>query len=158
MGEIGFLSMSAMAEPRDQYEDFARHLALENMIIAAVNTEEMSSTPSGAYCKGNSRHPAALQSIMASRPVSLTREATEDYIVRFLEEARISFVHLDEVKLMQEYESVLADHKSGGDTDNHGLSPITSFNVYMAVAIGVYCCLRSQAGWRHSQPAFMLLP
>lgn len=131
MGEIGFLSRSAMAEPRDEPGTLPQSLSLVNTLKAALALN--ASNPSRATVSSVPKYE--IEFVLLT-PTKLRREATLAHMTRFLEHVCISYPFLNAKLLMAQYEQVLATM----DENNHGHIPpgtaLEYFNVCLAVAIG----------------------
>ncbi|KAK2052120.1 hypothetical protein LY76DRAFT_527313 [Colletotrichum caudatum] len=124
MGAIGFLSRSAMAEPRDQSDDLPRKFSLGEVVSGALAIDGRD--PSKAS-------PAPQTPTVDGHSLTLTRDSTSGYFRRFLECA-ICLPYLDQAGLMQQYDSVIS---SNAQSHNGARDPLHIFNVHMALAIGI---------------------
>lgn len=132
MGEISFLSRSAMAEPRDELGEFPRHLALEEVIMAAIAADGPDPSMSSM------RSVSSLLGFMSSdnSDILLRREPTINSMTRFLEQVCILYPHLNPVELKQDYEDTLSDHNSRATNHVMISAPFRDFKVFLAIAIG----------------------
>lgn len=126
MGEIGFLSRSAMSESRNDRGQFPRKLRIENVVIAAVKLD------------GRLSHHFLIEAVPASAEhVPLQREPAVKYVEQFFDQMGFLLLHLDRASLMEQCEAVLAEQGREADAPHDDLSlHIRNFEVYLAVAIG----------------------
>jgi hypothetical protein len=127
MGEIGFLSRSAMAEPRDESESFPRNLMLDSMIQAALAMD--GPDPSKA---GMSKVHISDLNPAVNQPVRLPRDITSPYLSRFIEEVSLFFPFLDGKALTAHYEMF---QETNLDSIPEDLA-LPYFDVCLAIAIG----------------------
>ncbi|KAK1978841.1 hypothetical protein LZ30DRAFT_727881 [Colletotrichum cereale] len=125
MGAIGFLSRSAMAEPRDQSDDLPRKFSLGEIVSGALAIDGRD--PSKAS-------PAPQTPTVDGHFLPLTRDATSGHLRRFLDCATC-LPYLDHVGFVEQYDSVITNNVQphGGAHTN----PLHVFNVHMALAIGI---------------------
>ncbi|KAJ5114917.1 hypothetical protein NUU61_000676 [Penicillium alfredii] len=155
MGEIGFLSRSAMAEPRDEMSGFSEDLAMGRMIRAAL-------TLSGATPSQSSVDPYG-QSIAAMNhsAINMRRQLAVPFFTSFLETMGSRLIHFESKKLWTDFDTFFTD--SGEPVENHDLNSVAkAFVVYMSVATGALLSqessgLQGLAGGLH-QKATKLLP
>ncbi|KAJ5579294.1 hypothetical protein N7450_008161 [Penicillium hetheringtonii] len=98
MGEIGFLSRSAMAEPRNERDEDPQELATGRMLRAAL-----------AITGANpieSRIDALQQVVggMADQSFSLKRPLVTPFVSRFLDTEGIRFLHINSTHLWEDVE------------------------------------------------------
>ncbi|OHW91346.1 C6 transcription factor [Colletotrichum incanum] len=125
MGAIGFLSRSAMAEPRGQSDDLPRKFSLGEIVSGALAIDGRD--PSKAS-------PAPQTHTIDGHFLPLTRDATSGYFRRFLDYA-VSLPYIDEESLLDQYDSIITDN--GRPQDDTRTNPLHVFNVHMALAIGI---------------------
>lgn len=136
MGEIGYLSLSAMAESRDRTGEFTRHLSMENMVIVATDANGIHSSGSTFYQVQSPKFPG-LHSIMAAYPIQrITREATSIYIHRFIDEIGISLPCFDREEILQDFETTIPDYGIDITTGDSDGSLLRHFSTFMVLAIG----------------------
>lgn len=125
MGAIGFLSNSAMAEPRPGPGEATPHrLALADVVMAALAVA--GSDPSTAG-------PSQPTLVLGDHQVPLSRESTLEHFRLFLDWA--FFVpYLDHGRLLDHFEETVSKHGTPISTD---VSPLHRFNAYMAIATGI---------------------
>ncbi|ETS81543.1 hypothetical protein PFICI_06545 [Pestalotiopsis fici W106-1] len=139
MGEIGFLSRSAMAEPRsDRFERLPTNLTSESVLLASLALD--GSDPS----KSNLSDHQATQ-LLASEPsrLRMDRASTLPHMTRFVEEICPIMPYLVASNLTDQYEEVLSQHGRRGNIENQSSSALSRFNVCMAVATGALLSSRS---------------
>lgn len=139
MGEIGFLSRSAMAEPRsDLFERLPTNLTSEGILLASLALD--GSDPS----KSSLSDPQATQLLSAdSNRLRMDRASTLPHLTRFIEEVCPIMPYLDGKDLTQRYEEVLLQHGRRSTGDNPSTSALNRFNVCLAVATGALLSSRS---------------
>ncbi|KAF9883420.1 hypothetical protein FE257_003503 [Aspergillus nanangensis] len=130
MGEIGYLSRNAMAEPRDEGRGFPQELSMGNMVKAALAISGEDPSLSSQMCVN--KH--ALVSMMGETP-NLNREFASAYLDRFLQHAIVYCPHIDEAEIGGHFHAYF---------DRAEESPIRAFNVHMVVAVGML--LSAEAG------------
>ncbi|KAK6220339.1 hypothetical protein QIS74_05841 [Colletotrichum tabaci] len=125
MGAIGFLSRSAMAEPRGQSDELPRKFSLGEIISGALAIDGRD--PSKAS-------PAPKTPTIDGHLLPLTHDATSGHLRRFLDSI-VFLPYLDEAGLLEQYDIVVANN----DRPDHGgrINPLHVFNVHMALAIGI---------------------
>lgn len=121
MGEIGFLSRSAMSEARGGTSEFPAQLKLQNLVTAAVSLDRYSEDlPS---------------SLMHPRPSSggtvLPRDVAAPYLRTFIEQVVPLLPHLDDLALQHDQDVQDAESSQLGYD-----AACSRFNIYMAVSIG----------------------
>ncbi|UDD62335.1 hypothetical protein AFCA_009656 [Aspergillus flavus] len=134
MGEIGFLSRNAMAEPRDETRGFPQELAMGNMVRAALVISGEDPSQSRDLC--NHRRTSVT---MMGPATGITKEFATPYVNRFLDHVGVMFLHIDRRKLQSEFDSYFDAHR-GQPSHTKAPNPDTAFlefRVYMAVAIGM---------------------
>lgn len=127
MGEIGFLSRSAMAEPRDDSETLPRNLMLDSMIMAALAMDG----PDPARASRSEVHISDLGTAV-NQPAKLPGDITARYLARFVEEVSIFFPFLDEKTLVAQYDELIGKEP---DIIPDGLA-LPYFNICLAIATG----------------------
>ncbi|TIC99251.1 Protein STB5 [Colletotrichum higginsianum] len=125
MGAIGFLSRSAMAEPRGQSDELPRKFSLGEIISGALAIDGRD--PSKAS-------PAPKTPTIDGHLLPLTHDATSSHLRRFLDSI-VFLPYLDEASLLEQYDIVVANN----DRPDRGgrINPLHFFNVHMALAIGI---------------------
>ncbi|KAB8243389.1 hypothetical protein BDV35DRAFT_383253 [Aspergillus flavus] len=134
MGEIGFLSRNAMAEPRDETRGFPQELAMGNMVRAALVISGEDPSQSRDLCN----HRRTFVTMMGPA-TGITKEFATPYVNRFLDHVGVMFLHIDRRKLQGEFDSYFDAHR-GQPSHTKAPNPDTAFlefRVYMAVAIGM---------------------
>lgn len=130
MGEIGFLSRSAMAEPRDGRGEAPQELALGRMVRAALAIT--GANPS------ESRIDALQQAVggMTDQPFCLKKHLASPFVSRFLQTAGARFLHIDSANIWADFEAFFAE--PGLSNNQAPLSnPARAFNVYLCIATGM---------------------
>ncbi|KAI1843177.1 hypothetical protein JX266_010704 [Neoarthrinium moseri] len=131
MGEIGFLSRSAMAEPRDERTNLPRNLALDSILQAALALD--GSTPSKtALSAAYNFEPEGSSSPLTTLP----RDVALAHLDRFLERVCVFYPFLDARKLKKHYEDsveVAADANVAALPVERSLS---YFSACLAIATG----------------------
>ncbi|KAI0151407.1 fungal-specific transcription factor domain-containing protein [Pestalotiopsis sp. NC0098] len=132
MGDIGFLSRSAMAEPRwNRYDRLPTNLTTQGVLSASLGLN--GSDPSRA-----SLSTGQAGKLVNSEPnkVRLDRTSTLPNMTRFVDEVCPIMPFLDAKQLMEQYEEVLEQHEGRSPTDTPCSSALSYFNVCLGVAIG----------------------
>ncbi|KAJ5231768.1 uncharacterized protein N7469_006356 [Penicillium citrinum] len=130
MGEIGFLSRSAMAEPRNERDEDPQELATGRMLRAAL-----------AITGANpieSRIDALQQVVggMADQSFSLKRPLVTPFVSRFLDTEGIRFLHINSTHLWEDVEEFFSEPGSS-HSRVFKASPARLFNFYLAIATGM---------------------
>ncbi|KAJ6120679.1 hypothetical protein N7523_004959 [Penicillium sp. IBT 18751x] len=130
MGDIGFLSRSAMAEPRDETSGFSEELAMGRMVRAALALS--GATPSQSTIDPHGQKIAA----MSEPAFHLHRQQAVPFFVSFLETMGSQFIHIDSADLWTDFDSTFktSDHTGERNTPK---SAAKAFVVYMSVATGI---------------------
>ncbi|KAL2060212.1 hypothetical protein VTL71DRAFT_9607 [Oculimacula yallundae] len=131
MGEIGYLSLSAMAEPGDSSATHVQPLSLQTILRAAGNL------------RGSEPYIGCLtseSSLQVKRPMltdftTVTRTTTVHFVQHFLDEFCVKTPTLSQDYIMPLYDSLFSepgsDHMIGGSID---LGQLLSYNI---IAIGI---------------------
>ncbi|KAL4951874.1 hypothetical protein BDW69DRAFT_196136 [Aspergillus filifer] len=132
MGEIGFLSRSAMAEPRDGAGGFPRQLAMHEMLHAMLSLS--GDRPAQAR---TSDDQASQWNFLAADPTqALKRETVSQFLCIFLDRIGMFYVQFDAKELENQCAAFFAD---SGDRPSNALDLAQSYcncSVYLAIAIG----------------------
>lgn len=136
MGEIGFLSRNAMAEPRCEIRGFPQAFTMDNMVRASLAVSGECPTESSIP----SSHSRKLVAMLGGLG-QLTKELAAPYLDRFIQEKRLMFLHIDPLELKRQFDAFF-DEKGNcfGDSsniENRVTTPLQDFNIYMAVSIGM---------------------
>ncbi|KAE8167669.1 hypothetical protein BDV40DRAFT_312124 [Aspergillus tamarii] len=134
MGEIGFLSRNAMAEPRDETRGFPQELAMGSMVRAALAISGEDPSQSRDLC-----HHRRTFVTMMGPATGISKEFAAPYLSRFLDHVGVMFLHLDRRELQDEFDSYFdarREQPSHTNGPNSGTA-FFEFRVYMAVAIGM---------------------
>ncbi|KGO43656.1 Transcription factor, fungi [Penicillium expansum] len=155
MGEIGFLSTSAMAEPRDETSGFSEELAMGRMVRAALALS--GATPSQSNIDSYGQQIAAIN----GPTVHLSRQLAVPFFTTFLDMMGSQMIHIDSNELWTDFDTFFTE---SNDLVEKYSSNCTAkiFVVYMSVATGVLLSresgsLQGLAGALH-QKATKLLP
>lgn len=136
MGEIGFLSRNAMAEPRCEIRGFPQAFTMDNMVRASLaisgeNPSE-SSIPSS-----HSRKLVALMGDVGQ----LTKELAAPYLDYFIHKIGLMFLYIDPLELRRFFDDHFCEKRSrfnnNSNTGSRVTTPFQDFYVYMAVSIGM---------------------
>lgn len=134
MGEIGFLSRNAMAEPRDETRAFPQELAMKNMIHAALAIPDAASHLSSRA----THHRRSFRSIV-DRTDMLTQDIAKPYLEIFLDHLGATFAHIDRTETKNQFVAFF-ESSADGSADDASTTSVLSyrhFHVYMIVAIGM---------------------
>ncbi|KAL4898361.1 Zn(II)2Cys6 transcription factor [Aspergillus ambiguus] len=129
MGEIGFLSRDAMAEPHDEARGFPQELAMASMIKASLAI-------SGDNPARSSRplsHKSTYRDMLNQTP-ALTRDFMAGCLRRFLDRTSFFSPYIDEAEM-----AVCCNSLFESDESFHSHGPphaFRSFTAYMIAAIG----------------------
>ncbi|KAL2795271.1 hypothetical protein BJX66DRAFT_350656 [Aspergillus keveii] len=134
MGEIGFLSRSAMAEPRDDTSGFPRQLAVSQMLQTILSL-------SGASPSQNlsvDAYASQWSLLGVTDPLkALSSETAAPFLRAFLDRVGVFYLHFDRKELEDQCEAFFADERRGsGDTPD----PVRCHreaSVCLALAIGM---------------------
>ena len=128
MGEIGLLSRSAMAEPRDEMSGFSQELAMGRMVRATIAISGKDPTKSTV-------NPQTSLIAIADQSSALTREVSLPYVTRFVECIEPHFLHLSQSQIWADFEAYFQE--ANEEARSSGNSRVISFNIYMNTAIGM---------------------
>ncbi|PLB53673.1 hypothetical protein P170DRAFT_396239 [Aspergillus steynii IBT 23096] len=134
MGEIGFLSRNAMAEPRDETRAFPQEVAMKSMVHAAL---AVPGTASPFYSRAT-HHRLSFKSIV-DRADMLTQDTATPYVDIFLEHLGAVFLHIDLKETKEQFFAFFEKPAEGSSDDASATSVSTYryFHAYMIVAIGM---------------------
>ncbi|KAL4876985.1 hypothetical protein BJY04DRAFT_231142 [Aspergillus karnatakaensis] len=134
MGEIGFLSRSAMAEPRDDNGGFPRQLSTSQMLQAILSLGGGSPSRS-TMTEEESSHWNMLA--LKDPLQAMNKEVAAPFIRHFLDHVGISYVRFDRKELKEQCEAFFSSDRpaSGGEIDPVQCNREVS--VYLAIAIGM---------------------
>ncbi|KAK1846348.1 hypothetical protein CCHR01_11014 [Colletotrichum chrysophilum] len=125
MGAIGFLSRSAMAEPRDNSDDLPRKFSLAEVVSGALAIDGRD--PSTAI-------PAPQSPGITNHLASVSQVSTLQHVRKFLEWSAL-LPYLDEDIFLRQCESIMASRAQPQPAQNS--QSLHNFNVHMACAIGI---------------------
>ena len=128
MGEVGLLSRSAMAEPRDEMSGFSQELAMGRMVRATIAISGKDPTKSMT-----NPHSAIIPT--CDQANSLARDIALPYVTRFIESIEPQFLHLRESRIWEEFETYFRE--ANDDFRSLAKGRVISFNVYMNTAMGM---------------------
>lgn len=130
MGEIGFLSRSAMAEPRGERGEVPQELAMVRMVRAALAITGANPT--------QSRIDALQQAVgsMTEQSFSLKKSLASPFMSCFLDTAAVRFLHIDSANSWEEFEAFFAEPSLLSDQASLS-NPTRTFHVYLAIATGM---------------------
>ncbi|KAK2758584.1 hypothetical protein CKAH01_05632 [Colletotrichum kahawae] len=125
MGAIGFLSRSAMAEPRDNSDDLPRKFSLAEVISGALSIDGRD--PSTAI-------PAPHSSGISNHLASVSKVSTLEHVRKFLEWSFL-LPYIDEDIFLRQCEGFMAGRAQSQPAQTS--QSLHIFNVHMACAIGI---------------------
>lgn len=129
MGEIRFLSHSAMAEGPNETGGLSQELSIGRMLRSTLSL-------SGANPAHSVIDPYG-QSVAAMVDLSITsnRLLALPFVTRFVETIGVQFLHLNSKEILDDFETLF---KTSEDTNSHidCLSPVKRFNLYLSLATG----------------------
>lgn len=135
MGEIGFLSRNAMAEPRCEARGFPQAFTMDNMIKASLAVSGENPSESSIP----SSHTQKLVAMMGDVG-KLTKEFAAPYLDRFINTIGLMFLHIDPLEMKGQFDTFFEEQRDFGYNSNTACritTPFRDFNVYMAVSIGM---------------------
>lgn len=135
MGEIGFLSRNAMAEPRCEVRGFPQAFTMDNMIKASLAVSGENPSESSIP----SSHTQKLVAMMGDVG-KLTKELAAPYLDRFINSIGSMFLHIDPLEMKRQFDTFFGEQRDFGynsNTASRAITPFQDFNVYMAVSIGM---------------------
>lgn len=134
MGEIGFLSRSAMAEPRDGASGFPRQLELSEMLQAMLSLNGGSPSQS----RSTDEEASQWNFLAFSDPLqALSRDSMAPFLDRFLQQISMFYLHFDRKELEEQYEGFFADSIGPSSDAVDSARSHRDFSVYLALAIGM---------------------
>ncbi|KAL5356277.1 hypothetical protein BJX96DRAFT_186231 [Aspergillus floccosus] len=136
MGEIGFLSRNAMAEPRDQASGFPQELAIGSMIRASLAISGSDPTQSLPHSSQKSRYMAMVQ-----QAPEVSRDFMTECLDRLFERTKTICPYLNEGEMIDCCDAFFHPNESAKDLN----IVFRDFNVYMTAAIGTFLSLESGA-------------
>lgn len=129
MGEIGYLSRNAMAEPREETRGFPQELAISSMIKAALNIS--GEDPSRSLHVSLKKQKLAS---MVDKTPKLTRDFALPYLEAFFEHVIVYYPYIEDGHCRKHFESFFDAIENSQSCE---CSAVGEFNVYMTVAIGM---------------------
>lgn len=130
MGEIRFLSHSAMAEPRDdETGGLSQELSIGRMLRSTLSLHGANPAQSVIDPYGQSVAAMVDSSMTSNRLLALP------FITRFVETIGVQFLHLNSKEILGDFETLF---KTSEDVNSHKdcLSPVKRFNLYLSLATG----------------------
>ncbi|KAL4908665.1 hypothetical protein BDW74DRAFT_188571 [Aspergillus multicolor] len=134
MGEIGFLSRSAMAEPREGTSGFPRQLALSEMLQAMLSLSGQS--PSKASSADTETPAWSLVAVPDPRQV-LAKESAAPFLQHFLHSIGMYHQHFDKTALETQWAVFFDDTGSSSSETPDAARMHRDFCIYLAIAIGM---------------------
>ncbi|KAL3464483.1 hypothetical protein BJX64DRAFT_275699 [Aspergillus heterothallicus] len=134
MGEIGFLSRSAMAEPRNDTSGFPRQLAMSQMlqaILALSGTSPSQNQSADVY--------ASQWSLLGvADPLrALSSETAAPFLRSFLDRIDTFYLHFNKKELEDQFEAFFADKRRGSGDASDPVRCHREASVCLALAIGM---------------------
>ncbi|KAJ5204378.1 uncharacterized protein N7498_005257 [Penicillium cinerascens] len=129
MGEIGFLSCIAMAEPRDGSRGLSQELSIGRMLRSTLSL-------SGANPTQSAIDPYIQSTVaMVDPSMTLNRQLCLPFITRFVETVGVQFLHINPKALLDDFEAFF---NISDDSANNTQSflPVKRFNLYLSMATG----------------------
>ncbi|KAF7716036.1 Fungal Zn(2)-Cys(6) binuclear cluster domain-containing protein [Penicillium ucsense] len=130
MGEIGFLSRSAMAEPRDEADGISQELSIERMTRLALALSGAGPASSAVDTCGSSI------AAMVDSSISLQRQVALPFITRFVETIGVQYLHINSKELLNDFDTFCSDVENSSEQLDR-LSTVKKFNLYLSVATGL---------------------
>lgn len=134
MGEIGFLSRSAMAEPRDETSGFSQELAVGRMVRAALAL--LGANPAQSVLDPSSHKIAA----MLDQSVSIKEQLARPFVTQFLQIMEPQFAHIDSSEYWDEFNTFFKEPNASG-----GRTSVRTFNIYICIATGMLLSAESRS-------------
>ncbi|KAJ5758087.1 uncharacterized protein N7511_006781 [Penicillium nucicola] len=129
MGEIGLLSRSAMAEPRDEMSGFSQELAMGRMVRATMVISGKDPT------RATKDAPKGLISMLDQTSV-LTKEFSVHYVDCFIERVEPQFLHLSPEGVREDVEEHFKCENNASELASEG-ARMRKFNTFMTIATGM---------------------
>ncbi|KAJ5363957.1 uncharacterized protein N7496_009670 [Penicillium cataractarum] len=130
MGEIGFLSRSAMAEPRVETGGLSQELSIGHMLHSTLSLG--GSNPSESVIDPHGQ----IVAVMVDPSVTSNTELALPFITRFTEIIGVQFLYINSKELLKDFETFFkASEDATGQNDC--LSSVKRFNLYLSLATGV---------------------
>ncbi|KAL4935905.1 hypothetical protein BDV06DRAFT_217067 [Aspergillus oleicola] len=134
MGEIGFLSRSAMAEPRDGTGGFPRQLAMHEMLHAMLSL----SGDSPAQARSSDSHASQWNFLAGADPLqALKRETVAPFLSCFRDRVGMVYVQFNTKDLEDQCEAFFTDSNNRSSDALDLAQSHRNFSVYLAIAIGI---------------------
>lgn len=136
MGEIGYLSLSAMAEPRDSSSrsSLSQPISLQTMLKAATSIQGSepyrSALPNSV---ANSRKGTI--DLVGTSVFSITREMTLEFVHNYINQLSFRFPALNQDQILAHYDLVLPE-----DGDSHVVGSVADLKVFITyniIAVGI---------------------
>ncbi|KAL4738806.1 hypothetical protein BDV11DRAFT_215688 [Aspergillus similis] len=134
LGEIGFLSRSAMAEPREGSSGFPRQLAMSEMIQAMLNLS--GATPSQSRRSEVEADPWNLLLVPDPRQ-ALSKDFVTPFLRSFLDRIHIYYLYFDRTELEEHCEAFFGRTSPESGGVSAAAQSHRDFSVYLAVSIGM---------------------
>ncbi|KAL4747772.1 hypothetical protein BDW72DRAFT_209392 [Aspergillus terricola var. indicus] len=134
LGEIGFLSRSAMAEPREGVSGFPRQLAMSEMIQAMLSLS--GATPSQSRRSETEAAPWNLLLVPDPRQ-ALSKDFVMPFLRRFLGHIHIYYLYFDRIELEGQCEAFFDRNGHESGEVSAAAQSHQDFSVYLAVSIGM---------------------
>lgn len=127
MGEIGYLSLVAMAETRDGNGGLSQQLSLGSMLRSALSLSGADPAQSAIDLHAQSI------AVMVDSSMILRRELALPFITRFTETVGVMFLHINPKELLDDVD-LISSHDPA--RNKRELSTVKRFNLYLSVATG----------------------
>ncbi|KAL4963424.1 MFS transporter/fungal specific transcription factor domain-containing protein [Aspergillus stella-maris] len=133
MGEIGFLSRSAMAEPRDGAGGFPRQLAMHEMLHAMLSL----SGDSPAQARSSDDQESQWNFLAADPTQALKKETVSQFLSNFFDRIGMFYVQFDAKELEDQCDAFFADSGNRPSDALDLAQTYRNFSVFLATAIGI---------------------
>jgi hypothetical protein len=134
MGEIGFLSRSAMAEPRDDTSGFPRQLAMSQMLQAILSLSGASPSQNHSV----EAHASQWSLLGVTDPLkALSSDTAAPFLRGFLGRVGFFYLHFDRKELEEQYKAFFADERRGSGDASDPVRCHREASVCLALAIGM---------------------
>lgn len=135
MGEIGYLSLSAMAEPRDLSSSLSQPISLQTMLKAATSIQG-SEPYRSALPNSVTNARKGTMDLVGTSVLSITRETTLEFVHNYISQLSFRFPALNPNQILEYYDFVLPEE---GDSHVVGsVSDLRVFITYNIIAIGIH--------------------
>ncbi|KAL4812525.1 hypothetical protein BDW67DRAFT_193607 [Aspergillus spinulosporus] len=134
LGEIGFLSRSAMAEPREGASGFPRQLAMSEMIQAMLSLS--GATPSHS-CRSEAEAAPWNLLLVPDPRQALSKDFATPFLRRFLDCIHMYYLYFDRAELEEQCEAFFGRTSNESGELSAAAQSYRDFSVYLAISVGM---------------------